>query len=199
MTGQVYGFLQQLAAVPGLSVGHIHTFERTATAVVTDGEASAMLVCARKASPYSVDRKGRKSYGAYIIVDQGYGHWVKGDDAEQCVAYVLGWLCGRALSVTEALAPARLDVSASSAGDPVDATQVPHLVHEISERSSLRAVGGDVLVSPDRSLALSIVASDGLVTASAGSFSLILSADTVGEAAAALLGFADGVSNGSDE
>lgn len=198
MTDCVFGFIRALAGVPDLLVDRVRTQEGIVTARVSHRGTSAVLVCNRFDPPFRLDRSGRKLYGTYVIIDQGYGHWVKGDDAKQCVAYTLGWLNGRELRVAKGLTSLHLD-TAGWAYDGIDPVRMPDLVREISERSSLRPISEAALASPDQSVLLCLLISDGLVHASVGRFSLILSAASVRVAAATLLGFADSVTGGSDE
>lgn len=97
MTPTLSGILNALGGAEIIEVAGCAERNGVVTARLAETESgeSAMLVCNAAQPPVAVSKRGAKSYGAYVIIGERYGDWIKGDDADECAAYVMAWFLGR--------------------------------------------------------------------------------------------------------
>ncbi len=195
-------FLDELAELETIELSGPTELRGVVTAHLTGSGTSAILVCNAAQAAVAVGKRGAKRYGAYVIVGEGSGGWIKGDDADECVAYVAGWFLGRARRyMRDAVAVALPLVPQRGLRSPV--TEARLLADELARRSSLRVVRREIerqlLRTLDGEEELTISAGpSGLIGEGFGCHFTVDSART-GLQAAVILGFLDGVSDRSDE
>lgn len=190
--------LTRIGAEAGFGVQDIQEANGVVVAEIVDGSRTATLVAGAENPPMIRGRRNHRSYGAYIIVDDGYGDWVKGDDVDECVAYILAWFRGREFrgSVSNPRsASLTLIPGESSFQQPI----LDSIRRELPERSSLREGERGTFLSPAGGFEARVELIGRLVRVTSAGGRLDIDAPTNGARAAAVLGFLDGCSSDSDE
>lgn len=190
-------FLDVLASFTQATVGQATRTDSTLVFDVSYAGASASLVAHSDAPPFVRNREGHKLYGAYTILDRGYGDWVKGDDGLECASYVLSWLLGRAAGGAIGV-PTEINLGDLARGVSAMPPNLDGITEELSKRSALRRVSRDRLRSLDGSLTLQLDVRDFLLVGVAGSHGFEITAPSDGILCGAVLGFLDGSTEGSD-
>lgn len=178
-----------VAVLTSIETGGVVTAELSAR-----GERATLV--ANPALPPVTRTRAGKQYGAYVIVQDGYPDWIKGDDPTECVAHVLGWFDGLG---SRTPGPARVaDLSRLTDGEG-ERPGVVAVMAEIVARSTLRVAGAGHLTSLDGRHLVLVEADGAAIRVLDGDASFSVVARTVGICAAAILGFVDGLSLESDE
>lgn len=197
MHSDLAGLLRLLGQEPSLLVDGVRDSSGTLVVdLVFLGTHSATLIANVEAASMYRDRRGGKHYGAYQVLDVGYGDWIKGDTAEECAAYVVAWLSGRFM-IPDPLGATYLD--SSMGGVPRSQPDLAEIGCEIGRRSSLRTSTTRILTSLNGELSVSLDLDGELVVGLAADRHFVVRAPSDELRSAAILGFLDGCSTDSDE
>ena len=91
-------FLGELAVIPDVTVSKAKRVDSTVSASVRYGSVQATLVCNAFSGPATYGKNQSPEFGAFVLVEDGYGDHIKGFDAPECACYTIGWLAIRSLA-----------------------------------------------------------------------------------------------------
>lgn len=141
-------------------------------------------------------RRGSKVFsGAYVVENEGYGDWIKGNDGSECFACAICWMRARAARTSGTPIVTSVDFTAGAVHVDPDLVSLPMLRIALERRAGIRIEGAS-LVWPDGA---NVSLEGAWMVETIDGSRLEAQAPTVGQLAAAVLGFMDGVSDGSDE
>lgn len=187
--------LEIFSTVPGVSIENVSSSQGRVVVELNFRSLPMMLVASEESLPMSRGKGNKKTYGAYVVLDEGYGDWVKGDNENECVTYLIAWARGRE-ALIHGLKFSELTFSNQVF---IESLKLENIRDEILIRSNLKELNNYDFFHPDGHPAFSLQSDESRIMGKINETSFSITSTSAGETTAAIFGFTDGYSRISDE